>query len=414
VTPYARHNVLDLLPSWQLSYDPQTWSTTNESYGLLAKVRRDFAALDARVIAGADVDVSPGRFVARQAVTTAEGADRVWRAYADGETHYDYDVTYRQLSPYVHAEATVAPRVRVDAGLRWDASSYDYTNRLTPLATGAHRRPASARVDYRHLSPKLGVTVQAAEALSLFASYRHGFRAPSQSQLFQQNSAESTVDLEPVRVDSWEAGARGQLGPRLVYQLSAYDMRIADDILTFVTADNRRVATNAGETRHEGVEASVGVALLPALRLDAAWSVADQRYGRWTPQAARPATATSAAVPAVDYSGNRIEAAPRDLGNLLLTWSPGRLGGGRVAVEWSRTGGYAMDPGNVERYGGHELLNAYVNYVPRAGLELFARAVNLLDRDYAELAAWDAFQREQLTPGAPRAVYAGVKYGWSR
>ena len=85
-----------------------------------------------------------------------------------------------------------------------------------------------------------------------------------------------------------------------------------------------------------------------------------------------------------------------------------------MAVEWSRTGGYAMDPGNVEEYAGHELLNAYVNYVPRAGLELFARAVNLLDRDYAELAAWDPFQREQLTPGAPRAIYAGVKYGWSR
>ena len=414
VTPYARHNVLDLIPSWQLSYDPQLWSMANDSYGLLARVRRDFAPMRARVILGADVDVSPGRFVAQQARTTAQGADRVWASYTPGDVQYDYDVTYRQLSPYVHAEASPLPRLRVDAGLRYDAAGYDYTNRLSPLDTGAHRRPASTSVSYRHLSPKLGVTVRVTNALNLFGSYRHGFRAPSQSQLFQQNSAANTVDLDPVRVDSYEAGARGQVGPRLVYQLSAYDMRVSDDVLTFVTAENRRVATNAGETRHQGVEASVGVALLPTLRLDAAWSVSDQRYTSWTPQAARPATGTRAAVAAVDYGGNRIEAAPRDLGSLLLTYVPARLGGGRVALEWSRTGSYAMDPANTHYYAGHELVNAYVNYMPRPGVELFARAVNLLGRDYAEVAAWDAFQLDQLTPGAPRAVYAGVKYGWTR
>jgi outer membrane receptor protein involved in Fe transport len=73
-----------------------------------------------------------------------------------------------------------------------------------------------------------------------------------------------------------------------------------------------------------------------------------------------------------------------------------------------------MDPANTHFYGGHGLLNAYVNYMPRADLELFARGVNLLGRDYAEVASWDAFQRDQLTPGAPRAIYGGVKYAWSR
>lgn len=52
--------------------------------------------------------------------------------------------------------------------------------------------------------------------------------------------------------------------------------------------------------------------------------------------------------------------------------------------------------------------------VPRYDVELFARGVNLLGRRYAELAAWDPFQQTQLTPGAPRAIYAGVKYAWSR
>ena len=85
-------------------------------------------------------------------------------------------------------------------------------------------------------------------------------------------------------------------------------------------------------------------------------------------------------------------------------------------MEWNRTGRYAVDPANAaDFHGGYEVLNAFATYaLPRAGLELFARGVNLLDRDFAETVSWTQFQGYQFTPGAPRAVYAGVKYGWSR
>ena len=86
-----------------------------------------------------------------------------------------------------------------------------------------------------------------------------------------------------------------------------------------------------------------------------------------------------------------------------------------MLVEWNRPGRYAEDPANTHFYGGYEVLNAQLNYVvPRAGVEMFARGVNLLDRDYAETVSWTQFQGHQLTPGAPRAVYVGAKYGWSR
>ena len=60
---------LALLPSWQLTYDPQTWDQRNASLGMLVKYRRDFAPWNARLILGADADLSPGSFEARQAVT---------------------------------------------------------------------------------------------------------------------------------------------------------------------------------------------------------------------------------------------------------------------------------------------------------------------------------------------------------
>jgi outer membrane cobalamin receptor len=166
------------------------------------------------------------------------------------------------------------------------------------------------------------------------------------------------VDLHPVTVDSWEAGFRGLAGARLVYQVSAYDMTIRDDIVTYTTESNGREARNAGRTQHRGVEASAGLALTSALRLDVAWSVSRQRYVDWTPQAARP-----------------------------------------------------TDPANTHFYGGYDQVNLRVStpITPRA--ELFARVVNLTDRKYAELLSYDNFLKEQYTPGAPRSVVLGMRVG---
>jgi outer membrane receptor protein involved in Fe transport len=257
-------------------------------------------------------------------------------------------------------------------------------------------------VNYTHLSPKLGATFDLGSGSSLYASYRHGFRAPSQGQLFQQGSADNTVDLKPVTVDSYEVGVRGQGWGKMVYQLSAYDMTIHDDIITYVRPDNQRVATNAGETRHKGIEASAGVQPVSWFRLDASYSIAHQEYVRWSPSST------------VSYDGKLMDVAPRDLANVLLTYSPDFLHGGRVAFEWNHTGRYPADPANTHYYSGHELFNLHANYYVAPSIQIFARAINLANRRYAEIATYTAFQGMQYNPGTPRTIYAGVSYDWQR
>src|SRR5215213_6801915 len=94
LTPYARHNVLEIMPSWQLTFNQQVWDTRNNSVGFLAKYRRDFAPMRTRVIAGADLDLSPGSFVANK--ITAPPSAGIFNTYTTGEKQYEYDVTYRQ------------------------------------------------------------------------------------------------------------------------------------------------------------------------------------------------------------------------------------------------------------------------------------------------------------------------------
>jgi outer membrane receptor protein involved in Fe transport len=360
-----------------------------------------------------DVDYSPGSFKAKQAILAKSGAggSTIYQTYQNGATQYDYDVAYRSASPYVQAELSPLPKLRLDAGVRYDASGYVYDTHLAPTDTGAHRIPASTTRDYRRASPKFGATYEMAKALAFYGSYRTGFRAPSQGQLFVQNTAANTVDLKPVKVASEELGIRGQFGRRVIYQLAAYDMTIRDDIITYITPINTREATNAGKTRHRGLEASVGAALLPTLRLDVGGSVSSQKYVTWVPQAARPAANGKAAVPEVRYDGARIEQAPRNLGNVLLTYTPAQLHGGRLAAEWSHTGRYDTDPQNLHSYAGYDVLNVHANYVLRSGFELFGRLVNATNANYAELVAYDPNQGQQFTAGTPRTIYAGVRVG---
>lgn len=435
LTPYLRRNVLALLPNWQLTYDPQVYATRSTSMGLLAKVRRDFGALPtgrprARVIVGADFDYTPGSYTADSArlFRRGTGSATVYDSAQTTRRLYDYRVTYRGASPYAQVELVPLPRLaglRVDAGARYDVTGYVYRTHLAPTQTGRWRIPENTTRDYQRLSPKLGLTYEASPALGVFGSYRAGFRAPGQGQLFTQGATANTMDLAPVKVGSYETGVRGQFGTRLGYTASAYDMTIRDDILTFTRADGVREVRNAGVTRHRGVETSVSALLVPALRLDVAYSTSRQRYVTYTPQAARPATATTAATPEISYAGLLIEQAPSQLGNALLTWSPRLLRGGRVAAEYTLTGryvsGYFLDaasrPTAPKAYNGHQLWNLHANAQLTPGVELFGRVINVTNRTYAEVASFtfnDRVQPDQYTPGSPRTVFAGVRFAAQR
>src|SRR6185436_4135154 len=100
---------------------------------------------------------SPGSFTAQQVVATRTGASKIYSSYNLGTLQYDYDVTYRAASPYAQLELSPTPRLRLDAGLRYDVAGYAYRTKLPvdQAATSAHRRPADTTVTYNHPSPKL-------------------------------------------------------------------------------------------------------------------------------------------------------------------------------------------------------------------------------------------------------------------
>jgi outer membrane receptor protein involved in Fe transport len=409
VTPYFRSNDMGLLANWSLTYDPTVYDTNNKSFGVLTKYRLDFEPYRARLITGVDVDYSPGSHLENSINTTKSGS--IYTAYTTGTTLYDYDVTFKEISPYVHGELSPTEHLRLTAGLRYDHLGYEYDNRLsdanivikpTNIAFNlTYRHPSDTSISYNHLSPKLGATYAFSPTVSGFAAYNHAFRVPSEGQLFRQGSALNTVDLKPVKADSYEIGMRHKAPDGMSLEASLYSLAKRDDILSYkdpVTGATQ--AVNAGKTLHRGVELGAGIPLPSSLRLDISASYAKHTYEDWVVSGT------------ADYSGKEMETAPRVITNTRLSYAPAALNGGRVALEWVKLGRYWMDAANTNQYEGHDLLNLRVNYPASKDVEVFGSVNNLADKRYAESASYTTARGREFAPGMPRTLYAGVRYNW--
>ncbi len=405
ITPYLRSNVMEYMPNWSLRYDPNITETGHDSVGLQLKYRKDFAPNRTRLVVGTDFDYSPGSRLEHSIDAFDDNADGVFERFTRKEVIYDYDVTFSSLSPYLHFETSLSDRARLNAGVRYDWMEYDYDNRIADgllvvsrpasmFRDATYNHPSDATVDFSHWSPKLGLTYIFSENLNGFASYRHAFRAPSEGNLFRPGSSQTSLNLEPVKVDSYEVGLRGR-ADRLDYEVSVYHMTKTDELVTFEDPNTfERFTVNAGETLHRGIEVSGGLPLAEAWRFDLSYTYAEHTFEDWVESGQ-------------DFSGNEMPSAPRQIVNARLGYLPAWLKGGKVELEWERLGKYWMDNQNTEQYQGHDLYNLRASYPVSKQFEIYGRVMNLSDERYATAASVSSGGPE-FAPGAPRTYYAGV------
>jgi outer membrane receptor protein involved in Fe transport len=400
LTPYTRWSRMNLLATFLLGFDPTDATSGYKSFGALAKYRYDFDTWRTRIIIGADLEKSPG--YRREDRLTVTRAGPVFTGYANVGRIYDYDVTFWEASPYVHIETSPVERLRLVAGVRYDTLGFDYATNLapgnfvtpTPSGNRTFSRPGNTNVDYSRASPSVGATYQIADALSGFLSFKQSFRVPQESQLFRPGTNFDSLGLKPVEADSYEVGLRGDLGAAFAWDMSFYRMIKRNDILTLTTGTTPSL-TNNGKTRHTGVELGARWNMTPEWQVDVAGSYSRSRYLSWT---------TSSAV---NLSGKIQASAPDTVANATLAYTPAWLDGARAELEWSHLGAYWLDDANTAKYGGHELFNLRAGYDVSAGLTLFARATNLLNRRWAT-AAQISGGAAQYAPGMPFTLYGGA------
>jgi len=421
ITPYFRHNAMDLNGSYNFSTaatgDPRIEKTSVDSFGVLLKWRRDFeGALRPRLIAGFDFDYSPGQrtetalsFAGCNVAGTATRSQK-YNCYSLGPVIYDYDVVYTSASPYLHGEISPFSRLHLTAAVRYDQISYKGTNNLSAtevvFGTKHYYQWSSAEASFSRLSPKLGLNFELAPATNLYASYNQGFRAPAESNLFRaghdttfaraQLKANDALNLNPILAEQTEIGLRGGIFG-FTYDLTAYQLKKKNDILSQRDPTNTTtISTNNGSTRHEGIELGLGKAFNDHWRFDIAYSYAKHTYDSWI---------TSSG----NLSGKEIEAAPRRIGNARLGWTPTTAT--TVQLELVQMGSYWLDAANTGKYEGHNLWNARFAQQLTKTFSLSARIMNLADKRYADSAAGTG-AAPTLSPGLPRTLFVGLQGQW--
>lgn len=260
----------------------------------------------------------------------------------------------------------------------------------------------SGRIRMSQVSPSVGASLRIVPGLTLFGNVSTAFETPTTTELANRPTGAGgfNPDLRPQETVSYEAGAKGALGPAASWELTAYTADVTNALIPFEVAGapDRQFFRNAGSARHRGTEA--GLSLRPAPWLDGriAYTWTDARFEEYV-------------VDDDDLHGNRIPGIAPHRAELTATVT-GR-GGAFVTLDGRYSSRTPVDDAN----GSHS--PSYVVFDLRGGLRALrvGRAEiapvvgvgNLLDEAYNSSVVVNAFGGRFFEPAPGRTVHGGVR-----
>jgi outer membrane receptor protein involved in Fe transport len=310
--------------------------------------------------------------------------------------------------------------------------------------------PLTGDHTFSRINPAFGFTVTPTDALTYYADYNEASRAPTVIELGCANPAApcglpndfaSDPGLEQVVARTVEVGLRGNLtDQRLVWSADVFHTVNRNDIQFVATATNQGYFKNVGNTRRQGLDLSLG-GNKGGLKWHLAYSFVDATF-----QSTFDVNASSNSTADADGNilvrpGDRIPLISRHTGRLGLEYELNEkwdVGGNVVVASGSflhgnennanRAGSTNGQGTFVEGTGwlpGYAVVNLQSTYHITKRAEVFARLVNLFDREYATAGflATNAFNpngsfradpndwtnENAESPAQPRAIWAGVR-----
>ncbi|MBY0237704.1 MAG: TonB-dependent receptor [Burkholderiaceae bacterium] len=415
VTLFGRRNDHGQIPSYTIGscVGATCKGTINnnhvDSRGVDVKHLQEFAWLNSRLVAGVYLDYSDNPYVSDNLAIVRDVASGRYLSYTLANATQplgvrDYQTDIANTALFAQWELTPLANLRLVTGGRADRIRYDYHNRLSPAGSVNYGAPDEQR-SFARFSPKLGASYVLGVDANLYANLSNGFTPPEVSQLYGKTGI---PNLHPATYRNAELGLRlAFLDGALRLDSALYRLTGRDTIVSYTVSPGNSENRNAGRTRSEGLEFGLNYA---SGRFDARFStaIARHRYLQYRVSSA------------LDYSGNTMPQAPRDVTSAEVGFKP--ASGSRVALELVHLGRYWMDNANTVEYAGHALLNLRASHQLSRGWEAWAQVRNLADRRYADSASssyagtgtYNPNTQNQYTPGAPRSVMLGLTYVYGK
>jgi len=409
-----------------------TTRTRQQGYGAAGQlaVGKPVAGRENHLFAGVSVNEGRANFTSASALAQlSPGREVVSSGIVDAASRVDVDSVTRDFGVYLSDTLSVRRDLFVNAAARFNLSSLSLTDLRGGSLSGDH--------DYHRLNPAVGVSYQPRPFVGGYAGYSESMRVPTPLELTCASETDpcrlpngfiSDPPLAPVVARTFEAGVRGRWKRErttLDYVAAAFRTTNANDIL-FISSGavaNRGFFANVGDTRRQGIEASLqgrrrlgGSAGNARIEWVLHYTYLDARFETAfsEPSAVHPAAIGGVLdVPA----GARIPSVPAHNGKAVVTWFGAR--GVSVGLDAIVNSGqiYRGDEANLlPQVPGYLLINLRAAWQLARPLSVFAIVSNVFDAHYATFGALgDPTQvlpmytdPRFIGPGAPRAAWIGV------
>ena len=278
-------------------------------------------------------------------------------------------------SAYLQDQIAIGDHIELIAGLRWDRFDLQTVEALTSTR--------GDRVDEK-FSPRFGVVIKPASAISLYASYTESFLPQAGDQFFLLSPGDAA--FEPEKFTNYEIGAKWAPNASLlvsgaVFQLERTNTKGPDPTNPTLTA-------LVGESRTEGFEFNVVGTITPNWRANIGYTYLDGEV-----------RSTSAFGPA----GQRLQQLPK---HQITAWTrydfTSRFGAGFGAVYQDEQ---FTSFSNAVTLPDYLRVDAALFYEVSDTVALQVNVENLFDADYFPSAHGD----NNIQPGTPFSARFGVR-----
>jgi iron complex outermembrane receptor protein len=259
-------------------------------------------------------------------------------------------------------------------------------------------------------SPRLGLNYKLFPNGSVYASASHGFSMPSPEEALLPEGAVND-QIKPEQGWQFEAGMRLNLfNSRLGIDGTLYWIELKDLLVTKRLTEDIFTGTNAGRTRHRGMELMINGNLFS--------------YERFPGKLVSIVSYTRSWNRFIDftddgnvYDGNHLPGIPGQLLSARLQWNTGSLFTVDITIRY--TGNQYLDDGNTLKYEGYPVadlkLTADIPVKCSGTLQIYAGINNLTNTHYASMLVVNArgfggTEPRYYYPGLPRHFYAGIRF----
>lgn len=296
------------------------------------------------------------------------------------------------LGVFLQGDLDLTERWMLSLGTRYDRVDFDIDDDY--LSDGDN----SGDRTFEQWSGSAGLSFRYLPNHQFYLSTGTSFETPTFSEFANPYGGGGfNPDVEPQKAWNREIGLRGNFDNGIDYDVALFSTRVRDSLVSYQIG-GRDYYRNAGKSRQDGIETSLGWQLTPRWRLDSALTLARYEYNEYV-------------VDGNNYDGNRIPGLPEQTWVNQLSWQG--LDERFATLETQYIGDMVADDANDVEVDDYWLVNLRVGDGWHLGGDTLLKGYlgmrNLLDREHFANVIINATNERYFDTAPGRTVYAGME-----